>query len=153
MLASIFIPVLMGTIEFAWQFLAAIALDNASLQASRFGSLGRLNADGTRGGSACEADVKAAAIKAGAGILQSARLTLNPTVYGSATGVQTSTGGVSGTGSGGSFVEYRLEYRQPLLFAGNFFLFKKYVSGEITHVAVTTVMNEPYPNAANQPPC
>jgi hypothetical protein len=148
MVMPIFIPLLMGTIEVAWQFGAAVALDHASLQASRFASLGRQNANGSRSGSTCLAAVKDAAIQAGGGLLFADRLTVVPTQFGSAAGVTSRTGGTTGTGVGGSFVEYRLEYRQPFMVAG-----KLFGKSEQVHVAITTVVNEPYPDAASSTPC
>jgi hypothetical protein len=47
-------------------------------------------------------------------------------------------------------VTYTLTYRQPLLFAGESVLF---TGSTVTHQAVATVMNEPYPDATNTTPC
>lgn len=148
MLVPVFIPILMGCVEVAWQFGASVALDHASLEASRFASLGRKNADGSRAGSTCETAVKDAAIKAGGGFLRADRLTLLPMQYASASGMRGRSGGTAGTGVGGSFVEFRLEYRQRFIVSG-----KLFGKTEMTHVATTTVMNEPYPDASNPPPC
>jgi hypothetical protein len=134
----------MGTFEVAWQFGLAVTLDNAAFQASRFGALGRVNADGTRAGSSCEAAVKAAAVKAGKGLLLADRLTVTPTQFARVVDLDESGKGKRGTGVGGSFVEYR----QPLVAAS-----KLFGKSEITHVATTTVVNEPYPDASKPTPC
>lgn len=147
-IAPALIPVLMGMVEIAWQFRVSVAVDHAALEASRYASLGRDDGDGKHVGSACPADIKAAAIKAAGGMLVADRLTLTPTQFGTASSMRTRTGGTSGTGTGGSYVEYRLEYRQRYIVAS-----KLFGASEVTHVATTTVMNEPYPNAPKPKAC
>lgn len=150
MVVPVVVGVLMGGVEVAWQYVASVALENAALTAARVGSLGRKNADGTRDGSACLSEVKAAAIEASAGLLSSARLTLTPTQYSKASDLAARTGGSAGTGVAGGFVEYRLVYQQPLLFFGRTAVFS---GSSVTHEVRAAVMNEPYPNATSKTPC
>lgn len=158
LLVPMLIPILMGAVEVTWQFCTSVALDKAAFEAARFGSLGRSNPDGTRNGPACEAAIKAAAVKAAGGFLTAARLTLTPTQYGNAAAAKGGPkGGSKGTGTGGSFVEYTLVYEQPLLLVPKVFTPKdNHVlidKSLFTHVATTVVMNEPYPDATNTTPC
>lgn len=158
LLVPMLIPILMGAIEVTWQFCTSVALDKAAFEAARFGSLGRSNPDGTRNGPACEAAIKAEAVKAAGGFLSASRLTLTPTQYASSSGVGAGpSGGTRGTGVGGSFVAYTLAYEQPLLFVpkiasskGGYVLIDR---SFYNHSAATIVMNEPYPDATNTTPC
>lgn len=125
------------------QSLIAVTLDNAALKASRTGSLGRLNSDGTRSGAAEEACVKKAARDAGGGLLNG-DLSVKMLNYATATAAGTDTNRTSGTagaGVGGRTVVYELTYNQPYIFV------PMHVGKKRTHTAITTIQNEPFANA------
>lgn len=150
MVSTILVPVLMGAIELSWQFAASVALENATLEASRVATLGRKDAKGAIIGPACEEAIKKAAIDAAIGLLSINRLTMTPTTFTDPKDlINKSKTGTAGTGDSGTYVRYRLQYRQPFLFAPQIFAGKT----EMIHDAVFAVKNEPYPNVKNKTPC
>jgi len=150
-ISAFLIPFLMVCMEMALQSAAAVALDGAAFAASRTGSLGRLHADGTRSGQACDSDVIEAAKQAGHGILYG-KLTLKTKYYGDSFSAGADTDGTkggSGAGSGGHTVVYQLDYEHPFLF-GQALLGKQASKHSITF----TVQNEPFSEGkANVTPC
>lgn len=141
------IPILLSGVEMAWHGAVSAAVDNAALRASRFGSLGRQLPDGTHAGAACQDAIEREARRAGGGLLSGP---LRVTVESYPTMAQASArlNAARNPGLGGYTVNYRVEYDQR-------FVFLKALFGKHrTHVATTTIQNEPFPDGApNAPPC
>ena len=162
MIATGFIPLLMVCIEVVWQFGAAVVVEHATIHAARTGALGRRSGSVPLG-PACIADVKAAAVNASGGFLVPNRLTVTARSYATFSaldGDRSENGGTVGTGTSGSFVLYRLNYDQPLLFFRGYSGFGAQMfggsantNGVIAHVARSIIKNEPYPNAASAASC
>jgi Flp pilus assembly protein TadG len=145
LVAPALVGVLLGAVEMGLQAAVSVALDNAALRASRTGSLGRLNTDGTRAGAALHACVLKAAREAGGGLLNG-DLQLVMTNYGSSATAgadpnRTNGTGSSGAGAGGRTVVYELTYKQPYVLMGRLF------GQTLTHTAFVTTQNEPFANA------
>lgn len=133
------LTMMFGAVEMAWQGVTAIAMENAVLRASRVGSLGCLQADGTRSGQVGPTTLLAEAKDAGAGFLNDSSLKIAATAYSSLAQASARSGGASGAGSGGQTVVYLLTYNSPLLFAGGLIGKPFY-----THSGTITIRNEPF---------
>lgn len=143
------LTILFGAVELAWQGVTAAAMENAVLQASRTGSLGCLQPDGSRAGQASAATILEDARTAGSGILNGNSLRIAMNAYGTLQQAGLRTGGTLGAGSGGQTVVYTLTYDAPLLFVGGFLGKSSY-----THTGTVTVRNEPFSaGGASAAPC
>jgi hypothetical protein len=140
--ASIIIVMFAAAAELTWQASVGAALDRGALNASRVGSLGRKNPDGTRAGPACNTAILRAAREGGGGRLNG-DLRLTVTSYGSSRQAGLGQGGVNNAGLGGQMVSYSLQYHEPFIFVGRVFGLEKHV-----HTAVAMARNEPFPDGA-----
>lgn len=144
LIANAFFLATLGGVDLALQGLTAIATENALLHASRAGSLGCEQPDGTRAGQAGQQTILAAARAAGGGLLVRDRLTLETEVFPSVKVANTGTGGAKGAaGTAGQTVVYTLTYDQPFFLVGG-------LLGKASqrHTGVIVIKNEPFSKAA-----
>lgn len=155
--STIAIPMLLVAAELALHSAVAVALDNAAYKASREGSLGRKNTDGTRAGQACQSAILSAARSAGRGLLNG-DLRVSTRNYNSAEGATTDdpnnrTKGTKGAGLGGHTVVYELQYDQPAIFGGKLLMAGKlFGHDKHVHKAIVTIQNEPFSEGKKDAP-
>lgn len=149
MVASALMLLVFGSVEMVWHSLNSVAVENALLHASRAGSLGCLQPDGSRAGQAGINDIKKAArIGGGAdsqgagGLLGGSSLALTARAFNSLAAANAQTGAMSGTGSSGQFVEYKLTYDPPVIFIPAQFRPRS----TYAHGGTVTIKNEPFNN-------
>lgn len=140
MIANALLLMVLGAVDVTWHGLTAVAMENATLKASRSGSLGCLQADGTRAGQVTEATLKAAAVEGGGGLLAARDLTLTASVYASLSGARSGSGGTAGSaGTGGQIVVYTLTYTRPYLLVGTLASLNSR-----NHTGTIIIKNEPF---------
>ncbi len=146
-----FFLLVLGTVEVAWQLATGMALDHASLRASRYGITGSNSPPGwlTAGQQnvpTCRsANIRWMVTRATNGLLKNnSNLQVTVNTW-SSVNAQRTAAGAAGPGTGGQIVAYTITYNQPFvtgriastLWGGN----------SMRHQTVMVVKNEPFENA------
>ena len=138
--ASIFMGLMLMTMEVCYDLAVGAALDHGAWMASRFGTTGSLTAAGL-GTSDRVSSIAAVVIQNGGALLSSPNLQIGENAYASFGGAAAMSGGSSGAGGSGQVVAYTLTYSQPYLtpiaaaLAG---------SAILVHTSTVVVLNEPF---------
>ena len=138
--ASIFMSMMLLTMEVCYDLAVGAALDHGAWMASRFGTTGSLTASGLntsdRGSS-----IAAVVIQNGGSLLSSTQLQIGESAYANFGNAAGKIGGSSGPGTSSQVVTYTLTYSQPYLtpiaaaLAG---------SANLIHTSTVVVLNEPF---------
>ena len=137
----VFIVFIFAMMDAGWMLTVDLALTNGVQEAGRLGSLGTLPATGSR-----EAAIKDLLIKRGGGLLKTANLTVDMTVFGSGSAkdyASRTASTVKTVGAGGSrqLVQYHVTYVQELLTPiGMMYA----IGNSVSHDATILVQNEPF---------
>jgi Flp pilus assembly protein TadG len=150
-IAGPFFVLVLGTIEVAWQLATGMALDHASLRASRFGMTGSDTPPGwmmqnQQNVPTCRsANIRWMITRATNGLLKDNSNLLVTTNTWSSVNATRGGGGAAGAGTGGQIVSYTVTYNQP--FVTGLVAQSLWGGNSVRHQTFLVVKNEPFENA------